>query len=148
MNLNAERRQRTAYLRGRRHSSCGSKCQPNKCADSETESKGSEGAGGEGRAENDRAERREGDEPDGEQANRAYELRSNDDDHGDWRRESDFGIPPSRQRMSLDGKPVGLDSPAEDQRRSDEADGRDEEIARKIPAPAEQDGDDGRDGKA
>ncbi|MFL5576114.1 MAG: hypothetical protein ACJ79S_09120, partial [Gemmatimonadaceae bacterium] len=80
-------------------------------------------------AEHDCPRSRERNEAGGDHANRADELRSDNDDHRRRTGEPELRVTPARQQVRLEGQPIGLDCLTEEDGRTDEADGRDEQVA-------------------
>jgi hypothetical protein len=147
----AEGRERDPDLVRRRDACGSSECETRERGGAETEGQGAEGRRRERGAEDDGAERRERNEPDREQPHGSHELRA---DHGQNRgcaRESQFRIPPLRQDVQLEWKPIGDDDASEDHSRCQQHQRRDKDVTREIPAPSQQhvhDDDDGEDERA
>jgi hypothetical protein len=136
--LDPERHHCAAYLRRRWHARRGAEDQPRERTRAQTECEPREPSGRERGAEHNCPQSCEGNEPGGDHANRANELRSDDDDHRSRAGEPELRVTPAGQQVHLEWNPIGLDCLTQKNGHSDNADPGDEQIACKVPASARQ----------
>jgi hypothetical protein len=128
-----ERHQCTAYPRRRRHARRRAEDHSRERPRAQTELQPRKRSGRARSAEHNCPQSCERNEAGGDHANRADELRSDNDDHRLRTGEPELRVTPARQHVRLDRKPIELDGLTQEDGRTDEADGRDEQNRARDP---------------